>query len=98
MKTAATKSKVKSNSLQNTESIETKRLDIKMVTGIMAITSISCEVAGIKMKLSIEKKKSTNRTKKYFRELTFRESYCCMILTLPIMVRKISKPRKACNG
>lgn len=59
---AVPKSKVKSNSLQKTDSIVTKRLDIKNVIGTTAITSISCDVAGIKIKLNIEKMKITKST------------------------------------
>lgn len=59
---AVPKSNVKSSSRQKTESMETKRFAIKNVNGTTAITSISCDVAGIKIKLSIEKRKTTKST------------------------------------
>ena len=62
MKMALPKSRVNSNSLQNPDSIEIKRFDIKIVTGSTAITSISFDAAGIKAKLNIEKMKMTKKT------------------------------------
>ena len=62
MNMAVPKRMVKSNSLQKPDSIDTNRFDIKKVTGSTTITSISCDVAGIKIKLSIEKRKTTKKT------------------------------------
>jgi hypothetical protein len=60
---AVPRSIVRSSSLQKTDSMEAKRFDIKKVTGSTAITSISCDAAGINMKLSIEKTKMINKIK-----------------------------------
>jgi hypothetical protein len=56
-------SNVSRSSLQKTDSMEAKRFEIKKVTGRTAITSISCDVAGTNIKLSIEKIKMINKTK-----------------------------------
>jgi hypothetical protein len=61
--TAVPKSRVKSSSLQKPDSIEVNRFDIKIVSGITVIISISCDAAGINIKLVIEKMKITNRTR-----------------------------------
>jgi len=91
-------SRVKSSSLQKIDLIEIRRFEIRKVTGSTVITSISCDVAGIKIKLNIEKAKMTKRARKYFLVLTFLESYCCIMLALPTNVKKISKVRNPCKG
>lgn len=59
---AVPKRRVNNSSLQKIDFIETKRFEIKKATGSTVITSISCDVAGIKIKLSIEKRKMTKKT------------------------------------
>ena len=63
MRTTIISSKTKRNSPQKPDWIETKRFDIKNVTGIIDITNISWDVAGTNRKLMIEKIKIKRNTR-----------------------------------